>query len=467
MKPSLLLSLHSLVSKIHPPLPLNPRESERLLLLLTSSFRRHLNREYPSLRADELQDQFLDEPGGDGTRKRLHQDVIARPRSAKLMSSAAANHHFVSILTSPLFTKPVHSLPPGYLGEGKRKHNLKDLRRIMDDPMGVFEENVALGTATIHMAAVCLRILMKEILSSPVLSVKDGMAQSGAGTKVLRWMWSSGLSASNEFLADHNFVGALIPFLVAEGHSDVAWAWMNRSFPADMTQNPVPNKGYSKHSATAHHGFLLSTLIKAEMKYGGGVDSAIEILRRAVDQAESILVSCGSTRESLDMKAIRALLAPAGMALYRRCKHLLSSKDLSPKALDALLAVIPKLSQNHELHRAWLRMYHPTEPTTEPALKLLRSAARVGGRLREGVQSERFRTIWIKFGLEAARLLLKEKKWEDGAEVMSILQVSFPEELGLRHAAGAATSGGDAETDEQINLRLLEGLDAALGWKQS
>ncbi|KAI9864326.1 MAG: hypothetical protein M1813_003246 [Trichoglossum hirsutum] len=469
MGPSLLLSLHSLVSRIHPPLPLNPQESERLLLLLTSSFRRHLNREYPSLRTDELQlqDQILDGPGGDGSRKILRQDANARPRSAKLMSSAAANYHFVSILTSPLFTKPARSLPPSCLGEGNRKHDLKALRRIMDDPMGVFEENVALGTATIHMAAVCLRILMKEILSSPVLSVKDGMVESGAGAKVLKWMWSSGLSASSDFLADHSFVGALVPFLIVDGRSDVVWAWMNRPIPVDKTPNSVPNTGHLKRSAAAHHGFLLLTLIKAELKYGRGVDSAIEMLRRAVDQAESILVSCGSTRGSLDMKTIRAFLAPAGMVLYRRCKHLLFSKDLSPKALDAFLAVIPKLSQNHELHRAWLQMYHPTESSTELAVRLLRSAARVGGRLYEGVQSEKFRTIWIKFGLETARLLLKEKKWEDGAEVLNILQMSFPEELGLQHTVGVATSGGDAETDEQINLRLLEGLDMVLGWKQS
>ena len=40
--------LSTLASKIHPQLPLSPRESQQLLSLLTQSFRAHLDREHPS-----------------------------------------------------------------------------------------------------------------------------------------------------------------------------------------------------------------------------------------------------------------------------------------------------------------------------------------------------------------------------------------------------------------------------------
>ncbi|KAH0541409.1 hypothetical protein FGG08_004099 [Glutinoglossum americanum] len=460
MKPPILPSLHSLSLKIHPPLPLNPRESEQLLLLLKSSFRRHLNREYPSPRKDELRDRITDGLGIDSARRIVRQVATTRSGGAKLMSSAAANHHFVSILTNPLFTKGVHSSPSDHLGEGSGECSLEEARRrITDDPMGFFEENVALGTATIPLATLCLRIHMREILGSPVLSVKDGIIKSGAGTKVLKWMWSSGLSTSNDFLTNLSFVRALIPFLVLGGHSGVAWSWMNR---------PVLVDTHSELGAAARQkGFLLLGLIETELKYGGGVNSAVEMLQRTADRAESILASDAPNQGPPGAEAVRVFLRRAAGFLYRRCKGLSSTQDLSPKVLDAFLRIIPKFSRNHELHQAWFRMYHPTNPSTEPALKLLRSAARVGGKIYEGVKHERVKAIWIEFGLDTAGFLLKEEKWEDGAEVLNILQNSFPEGLALEHAAGVAAPRADVETDEQTNLRLLDGLDLALGWKQS
>ena len=44
----------SLASKIHPQLPLTPRESQQLLNLLTTSFRSHLDREHPTAPSERL-----------------------------------------------------------------------------------------------------------------------------------------------------------------------------------------------------------------------------------------------------------------------------------------------------------------------------------------------------------------------------------------------------------------------------
>ncbi|KAI9771703.1 MAG: hypothetical protein M1840_001919 [Geoglossum simile] len=465
MKPSALLSLRSLVSKIHPRLPLDRQESQLLLSLLTTSFRHHLNSEYPSFRADETQNQFPDKPGRHGARGRARQDTTARSGSAKLMSSVAAHHHFGSILTSPLFTKRRRSLSPGRPGEGTRKCSLEDVRRIVDDPMGMFEENVALGTATIDMATFCLMSRMKEILGSPALSVRAGMRDSGAGTTVLRWMWSSGLSASNDFLADERFVNAVVPFLVVEGHSDVAWFWMKRSVAANRSPNTSSTPGYLQHSATREKRYLLLKLVEAELNYGGGVDSAIETLQRAADQAEAILALGipGQGLPKTEIGSIRAFLAPAGKLLYRHCMRLLSTGDLSPKALDTFITVLPKFSPIHELHQAWLQMHHPADPSTRPAIKLLRSASRASSMPHGGDRLTKHKKTWIKFGLDAARLLLKEEQWEDGAWVLEVLQTSFPEELGLHTKSPSHTvERAGAEVDEQTSLRLLEWLDASL-----
>jgi hypothetical protein len=380
------------------------------------------------------------------------------------MSSVAAHRHFGSILTSPLFTKRRRSSSPGRPGEGIRKCSLEDVRRIVDDPMGMFEENVALGTATIDMATFCLTTRMKEILASPALSAREGMRDSGAGTKVLKWMWSSGLSASNDFLADERFVNALIPFLVVEGHSDVAWFWMKRSAAANRSPNTTSASGYLQHSATREKRHLLLKLVEAELNYGGGIDSAIETLRRAVDRVEAILgleAPCPGLPKT-ETGAIRAFLAPAGKVLYGHCMRLLSTGDLSPKALDTFLTVIPKFSPIHELYQAWLQMHHPTDPSTRPAVKLLRSASRASDVLHGGDRIAKHKKIWIKFGLDAARFLLKEEQWENGAWVLRVLQTSFPEELGFHAKSPHAVERAGAEVDEQTNLRLLEWLDASL-----
>src|SRR5579862_5442000 len=338
MKPSALLSLRSLVSKIHPRLPLDPQESQQLLSLLTASFRRHLNSEYPSFRADETHNQFTDGPGRNGA------------RGGMLMSSVAAHRHFGSILTSPLFTKRRRGSSPGRPGEGIRKCSLEDVRRIVDDPMGIFEENVALGTATIDMATFCLTTRLREILACRALSAREGMRESGAGTKVLKWMWSSGLSASNDFLADERFVNALIPFLVVEGHSDVAWFWMKRSVAANRGPDTTSTPGYLQHGATREKRYLLLKLVEAELNCGGGIDPAVETLQRAADRADAILAlgASGPASPKTEIGAIRAFLAPAGKALYGHCMRLLSAGDLSSRTLDTFLTVIPKFSPIHE-----------------------------------------------------------------------------------------------------------------------
>ncbi|KAI9786645.1 MAG: hypothetical protein M1839_006196 [Geoglossum umbratile] len=465
MRPSALLSLRSLVSKIHPRLPLDQRESQQLLSLLTSSFRHHLNSEYPLFRTDEIQDQFTDKPGRNGARGRARQGAAARSGSEKLMSSAAAQHHFGSILTSPLFTKRRRSSSPRRPGDGARKCSLEDVRRIVNDPMGMFEENVALGAATVDMATFCLTTHMKEILGSSILPVREGMRESGAGTKVLKWMWSSGLSASNDFLADERFVSALVPFLVVEGHSDVAWFWMKRSVAANKNPNVVSTPAYLQHSATREKRGLLLKLVEAELNYGGGIDTAIGVLQRAADGAEAILALDvpGHGSPKMVTGAARAFLAPAGKLLYSHCMRLLSTSNLSPAALDTFLTVIPKFSPIPELYQAWLRMYHPSDPSAHPAVRLLRSASRASSVLHGGGGLGKQRRVWIRFGLDTARVLLKEEQWEDGAWVLGALQTSFPEELGLRDCTGGPHT---AAVDEQANLRLLEWLDVSVRWNQ-
>src|SRR5690348_15716553 len=86
--------LSTLASKIHPQLPLSPRESQQLLTLLTTSFRAHLDREHPL--PESSQNRHTQKPTGSNARR------ASSPAQAT-SSYASATQHIDSILTNPLF----------------------------------------------------------------------------------------------------------------------------------------------------------------------------------------------------------------------------------------------------------------------------------------------------------------------------------------------------------------------------
>ncbi|KAG9822842.1 hypothetical protein KCU68_g16492, partial [Aureobasidium melanogenum] len=154
----------SLTSRIHPQLPLSERESKRLLNALTSSFRSHLDHHH-------------------------NHDAAASVTSASastqhpLSSSTATDRHLASILTNPLLTKPVHQQL-----KAKSKH-----------PIALFEDQVAAGRANLPSARLCLEAFRTSLSSLPPAQVKDHIARYAAGSRALRWLWTSAHTRSLSF----------------------------------------------------------------------------------------------------------------------------------------------------------------------------------------------------------------------------------------------------------------------------
>lgn len=409
--------------KIHQPLPLNPRESRQLLNLLTTSFRQHLDREHGSL-----------EQESDG-KKSTQSAVISRRNNAQLRKRSQSqsqsdvlrptDQHLHSILTNPLFT--YGTIP------SKKRSTSQSAR----DPMDIFDEACARGLMKLEYAKACLISKKRMITKSSSSSVLEGMKESGAGSRVLKWMSSNGLIKAEVFREERAFIAILIEYLVAEGHGDIVWMWTKNAF-----QRYAVKSGDSGRQAEADLAIhLLHNLVKAQAASSLTLDSAYQ----TVAKAQTYL-------ERLECKPL-PLLSVAGCWLsHQTCVASSAHLPASAAIYDLFISTIPSFTHRHEQHLAHLSAHHPTNPSATAALNYLR---KVEGRVHMLPEKQ---SHWrdISIGLDTAKLLLEQKQYADAKWVMNFLQERYPKELGLRTHTRQEFELAKAEAD---NLEFLQSLN--------
>ncbi|ORY65776.1 uncharacterized protein BCR38DRAFT_340228 [Pseudomassariella vexata] len=193
-----------LLPQIHHPLPLNRRESQQLLKQITTSFRKNLDKEHPWQPSETPSPSRHDHPTGntkDTTQKHHPTDL-----------------HLESILSNPLFSHPRHD--PVALNRAAPRHN----------PTDVFDHAVSRGMMTPRRAAGFLAAVKLDIEKSSTLDIEQGMAASGAGLRVVKWLRASGLENRVDFLSVpySGLMRVLVPFLQAEGLQEIVWTWISR-----------------------------------------------------------------------------------------------------------------------------------------------------------------------------------------------------------------------------------------------
>ena len=223
--------LKSLVSKLHPQLPLSPKESQRLLTALTSSFRKQLDEAHPQQAQDE------------DVRPKLDRESFRRPGFHGLHTSSAsfADRHLASVLTNPLLAKNAGDENPDAAYE-KAKSELEE--NPDKDPILVLEEYQDKGTATIALADLCLRTFQASLLDLLKDERQQKVAEAKAGVRTLRWLSGSGLYASESFAQDRKFMGALVSMLIEEGEEQLLWDWLR----IDLRHRPYSRIGHKQVS---------------------------------------------------------------------------------------------------------------------------------------------------------------------------------------------------------------------------
>jgi hypothetical protein len=206
-------SFKALASKINNQAPLGPKESNRLLTALTSSFRKHLDEVHPS------------KPHDDG--KRPTADVASQNTDRHCIHSSAvlAEKHIASLLTNPLLVKnakPVQEVKPDVNAQ-KAAIELENGA----NPFDLLKSYHAKGRATIEVAVCVMRHFR---LSIKGLSYEDQIQRvqsEQAGSRVLSWLWNSKTMHSKAYVDNNQMQDGLVWLLMFEGHEEALWQWLN------------------------------------------------------------------------------------------------------------------------------------------------------------------------------------------------------------------------------------------------
>ncbi|KAH8593387.1 hypothetical protein B0O99DRAFT_211301 [Bisporella sp. PMI_857] len=391
----------------HPP-ALTPRESQQLLNRLSSSFRKNLDAAHGFQLEAEGRPSKSSQHGGS---KSGFKPPEQRKRRSSLDSGfRPTDQHLQSILTNPLFN--ISRADTSIQNKPKK------------DPMVVFEHAVSMGMMTLTSATHCLVQQKRIVVQSPATSIQQGMQDSGAGLKVVKWLTSSGLANTNNFLKDKQFSKILMQFIVAENIQHVAWIWIKRAIRE--------SRGISEHSRVKPSDFSnpLMCLVWAEIQGSGTLDNAVSCLSKAAGH----VVELNDYQRSL-------VLGHSARYLVRQIteKH----SRISKPAFESLAIFISRFSAWSKYENSLLDLFHPSRPNANLALSYLKTVSAV----QKGMANRD-----INLGLYTAKFLFEKNKVADAEWVMNMLQTNFPEPVDEMVEDAKA---------EAASLEALDGLSLA------
>ena len=423
MKSSLVLNLRHLASKIHPPLPLSHKDSQKLLSLLNASFREH-----------------LDQKHGQGA----------------WSNTLATNKHFHSILANPLF-----NLPRQLDHQQDDKKHQKQLDAFASssqavpssvvEPMEDFRYHVAAGTATLELAKKCLAFLKRRLTVSTNADVFAAEAPPKPGSLILNWLWSSGMAQNMEFLYDRAFISLLIPFLVVEVQARHAWKWFLRHYSEVENHKFTRSRGHLFGDVIRMQAFLLKTLLDSEIRYGSGLDGALKCFVEVTGQTVHW--------DSQAQRNARRILHPAGSSLVHRLMDLKSNRSLDRQLFEKLLHTVHLWSRCSSRDTACLSLVHPDSPNPYPALTYIRTS------MLDLTQAYTLHVNQkaIFMCLKTAELLIRQGEKAEADWLLQFMQERFPDDLGVagQQKTHLIYNRKEPDSDIEMSIRQLDVL--ALG----
>lgn len=416
--------LSTLASKIHPQLPLSPRESQQLLTLLTSSFRAHLDREHPLALPERSQ------PGHQHTPAGTHGRRSSSPARAA-SSYASTTRHMDSILTNPLFAVRPH-----------RRGSEPAAVRVLRDPIKWFLHEVATGAATLPKAAMCL-----EVLGNTSVESSPGRPGGKSSASVLaEWLRTSSLDSSKEFLdlciAKHGhgsrFLDRLIRLLLAEGETTAVWRWYIRS-----TEQRAKETGFNSSRVTIFRQQLLAKMVSIEA--ASDLDRGITAFMQAFRMAEN---------EGHDLAY--SVLKPAGAHLVNRITSA-SNQPVDPELYQSFLLSSRRwLGTWSQAVESILWLYHPTERSALFGLRFIQDPA---GAITFVHSTRSRKHFLVQLCLGVARQLIEQDKYVEAQIAMEFAKEHFADiVLSKAPVVPQPAKPSLQERKERENLQLLDRL---------
>jgi hypothetical protein len=390
---SIQQAFKSLTSRIHPQLPLSERESQRLLNALTSSFRSQLEHH------DHNHDAATSTPTASAT---------VQPA---LSSATATDLHLASILTNPLLSKPVHQQL-----KAKSKH-----------PIALFEDQVAAGRANLVSARLCLEAFRQSLSSLPPAQVQQHIIRYAAGSRALRWLWTSAQTHSLDFTRDARFTNQLAYFLVNEAKESALW---------ELIDTPVATSPtLTAKEASLRKGLLLASIVKTHLSASNhSLEPALAAFFRAIDTSHTT----------------HASVSHAGIYLTQALVKLNHFSAAEVTLYDQFIDAIPRWTKRHPGRAVYrianLALHHPTTPSADPALDFIRLHLRplASHPFLNPTTASQKSTVFAFF-FDTVKLLQKQEHFDDALWVMEFMQQRFPDELApSRKSSSAASASSQA-----------------------
>ncbi|KAH7077726.1 hypothetical protein BKA63DRAFT_411172 [Paraphoma chrysanthemicola] len=409
--------LSTLASKLHPQLPLSPRESQQLLNLLTTSFRAHLDREHPITATKRAPKQAA-----------RHAPPNAPQHNAP-SSHATATRHIDAILTNPLFAvKP------------SRRASEAAAVDILRDPMAWFVNQIALGSADLPKAAMCLDLL--ESTANTPSRLHNGKSPAEI---MSTWLQTSGLDRSREFVElqpskggfDTKSLERLVALVFSEGQTAAPWRWFIRSQDLRVKETKLEVLKVTK--------FRQQLLHKMVLRAGGDLAQGMRVFMQAFRMAE------------VDgLEPTFSALRTAGAHLVN-CIITTNSMPVDPQTYNAFLASTPRWLGNWSpAVEAMLWLHHPTRSTTLPALGYINDPA--GASLHIKASRGR-RHFLVQLCLGVARQSLETEQYADAQIAMAFAKSHFPDlVLSKPTTPGPQAAAQQKARKERENLELLDSL---------
>ncbi|KAI0150408.1 hypothetical protein GGR57DRAFT_504409 [Xylariaceae sp. FL1272] len=329
--------------QIHHPLPMTRHESQHLLNSITTSFRRNLDQEHPI--------SVTDDPA---------TTASAAPTSTLLVTAPAPNRrptdrHLRTILANPLFASIPDAQTNPTTTTTKNPFDVFDLA-VSKGMMNTTRAAGFLATVRSHLSAEA----PAEPLTKSRSNLRSRMAASGAGRHVVRWLRSSGTANDLAFLHNRALINHIVPFLYAEGLSEIVWDWLAQlaAGAAELELADTPGQPDAK---TLSH--LMSTLINQSNNVSYEDSTNLDDSYTALTKANDML-----PREH----PIVATIIKNTWASLSWASTVDASKRPPPSVsrFENFLDLGRPMGLTLDL--AHLDLHHPTKPTHSAAMEYLR-----------------------------------------------------------------------------------------------
>jgi len=187
---SVFYGFKSFADKLHAQLPLNQKESSRLLTALTSSFRKQLDEAHPTRAPDESSSKSAFGSGSPVIKQNLHS------------SAALADNHLASMLANPLLAQRT--------AQTKAEKDYLAAKSALEknagkDPVKLLEEYQEVNRANVSIAYLCLLTFHNSIKDLPEEARKKARDSIQPGRRILLWLLRTRQHDTTRFAQNTHF----------------------------------------------------------------------------------------------------------------------------------------------------------------------------------------------------------------------------------------------------------------------